>query len=161
MKSLYLTDGRSHKTALPLDAVTRTFGVLGQRGTGKTNAAVVMVEEMARAGGHVVVPDPVGAWYGLTRAGTGSGLPGIVIGGEHGDVPLEESGGQLVAELVVGRSWSSTSSCYARARSCVSWPTFWKGSFTLTGKPCMSCSKKPIASFLSSRGAWTQRWGAC
>lgn len=90
---------------LPLDAVTRTFGVLGQRGTGKTSAAVVMAEEMVTAGAHIAILDPVGVHWGITRPGTGRGLAGVVIGGEHADVPLEESGGQLVAELVVGRHW--------------------------------------------------------
>lgn len=97
--------GAKHAPTLPLDAVTRTFGIVGQRGTGKTSTAVVMVEEMARKGAHCAVLDPVGAWYGITRAGERKGIPGIVIGGEHGDVPLEETAGQLVADLVVGRHW--------------------------------------------------------
>lgn len=103
---LYIAkSGAKQAPTLPLDAVTRTFAVLGQRGTGKTNTAVVMVEEMARKGGHVVILDPVGAWWGITRRGEKKGVEGIVIGGEFGDVPLEETGGQLVAELVVGRHW--------------------------------------------------------
>lgn len=35
---------------LPPDAVTETFLILGKRGAGKTNAAVVMAEEMITAG---------------------------------------------------------------------------------------------------------------
>jgi hypothetical protein len=103
--SLHIGDAGEERIEIPLDAVTRTFAVLGQRGTGKTNAAVVMVEEMVKAGGHVAILDPVGVWYGVTHAGTGPGLEGIVIGGEHGDVPLEETGGQLVAEFVVARHY--------------------------------------------------------
>lgn len=103
---LYIAkSGARSAPTLPLDAVTRTFAVLGQRGTGKTNTAVVMAEEMARKGGHVVVFDPVGAWWGITRRGEKKGVEGIVIGGEFGDVPLEETGGQLVANLIVGRHW--------------------------------------------------------
>lgn len=90
---------------LPLDAVTRTFAALGQRGTGKTSVAVVMAEEMLANGGHVAILDPVGVHWGITRPGTGKGYPGVVIGGEHADVPLEETVGGLVAELVVGRHW--------------------------------------------------------
>ena len=30
--------------SLPVDAVTRTIAILGQRGTGKTSTAVVLVE---------------------------------------------------------------------------------------------------------------------
>lgn len=103
---LYIAkSGAEAAPTLPLDAVTRTFAVLGQRGTGKTNTAVVLAEEMARKGGHVAVLDPVGAWYGITRRGEKKGIEGIVIGGEYGDVPLEETGGQLVAELVIGRHY--------------------------------------------------------
>lgn len=103
---LYIAKGGAEASlALPIDAVTRTFGIFGQRGTGKTSTAVVLAEEMARKGAHVVVLDPVGAWWGITHDGEGKGLPGIVLGGEHGDVPLEEQAGKLVADLVVGRHW--------------------------------------------------------
>lgn len=36
--------------ALPLDAATETFGILGKKGSGKSNVAVVMAEEMHGAG---------------------------------------------------------------------------------------------------------------
>jgi hypothetical protein len=88
---------------LPLDAVTRTFGIYGQRGTGKTNTATVMVEQMVRAKAHVVVIDPKGDWWGITRRGEGPGLSGIVLGGDYADVPLEETGGALVSEIVTDR----------------------------------------------------------
>jgi len=106
MSDLYigrLLDGS--RELLPLDAVTRAFAFLGQRGTGKTTGAVVLTEEMVRHGGHVAVLDPVGAWWGITHAGSKKGLKGIVIGGEHGDVPLEETGGNLVAELVASHQY--------------------------------------------------------
>lgn len=103
---LYIAkSGAKNAPTLPLDAVTRTFGIFGQRGTGKTNTAVVVGEEMVRKGAHIVIFDPVGAWWGITHDGEGKGLPGIVLGGEHADVPLEETAGHLVADLVVGRHW--------------------------------------------------------
>jgi hypothetical protein len=106
MAQLYIAkSGSRNAPSLPIDAVARTFGVFGQRGTGKTNSAVVLAEEMVRKGGHVVILDPVGAWWGITHDGEGRGLPGIVLGGEHGDVPLEERAGRLVADLVVGRHY--------------------------------------------------------
>jgi DNA helicase HerA-like ATPase len=67
--------------ALPLSSVTETFAVLGQRGTGKTTAATVMVEEMASAGARSVVIDPTGAWWGLAHPGAGDGVEAIVLGG--------------------------------------------------------------------------------
>jgi hypothetical protein len=104
--ALYITKGGAKASpTLPGDAITRTFGVLGQRGTGKTTTAVVLVEAIVKHGGYAAILDPVGAWYGITRAGERPGARGVVVGGEHGDVPLEETGGQLVADLVVRRQW--------------------------------------------------------
>jgi hypothetical protein len=93
---------------LPLDAVTRTFGILAVRGAGKSNTAAVMAEEMFAAGLPFVVVDPVGSWFGLRSSADGS-APGLAIpifGGKRGDIPLERSGGELVADLVVERRLS-------------------------------------------------------
>lgn len=51
--------------ALPLDAITQTFCIFGKRGSGKTNGATVLVEELLKAELPVVVLDPVDAWWGL------------------------------------------------------------------------------------------------
>jgi hypothetical protein len=47
--------------------------------------------------------DPTGAWWGLRAAADGKseGLPVVIIGGEHGDVPLEPTAGKVIADLVV------------------------------------------------------------
>lgn len=75
---------------LPWDAVTETFAILAKRGVGKTYLASVLVEEMVKHGLPVIVIDPTGAWWGLRAAANGkdAGLPVIVLGGEHGDLPL-------------------------------------------------------------------------
>jgi len=88
---------------LPADAVTQTFGVLAVRGAGKSNLGAVMAEEMFDAKLPFVVVDPVGSWWGLRSSGDGKapGLPIPIFGGRHGDVPLERTGGHLVADLVV------------------------------------------------------------
>lgn len=88
--------------ALPAEAITQTFGILGIRGSGKTNTARVMAEEMFRARLPFCVIDPVGAWWGLrsSRDGKGPGLPIPIFGGRHGDIPLERTAGELVADLV-------------------------------------------------------------
>lgn len=93
---------------LPLDAVTRTFGLLAVRGAGKSNTAAVMAEEMFKAKLPFVVIDPVGSWYGLRSSsdGTAPGLPIPIFGGKHGDVPLERGAGELVADLVVDQRLS-------------------------------------------------------
>jgi DNA helicase HerA-like ATPase len=93
----------SSTLALPVEAVTQTFGILGKRGAGKTNTAVVIAEEMIGAGLPNVIVDPVGVWWGLrsSKDGQRKGLPVYILGGEHGDIPLEEGAGQLVADFVV------------------------------------------------------------
>ena len=63
---------------------------LAKRGGGKTYNAAVQAEEMLKAGIPIVVIDGMGIWYGLRigKEGKGDGLPIIVFGGEHGDLPL-------------------------------------------------------------------------
>jgi hypothetical protein len=94
--------------SLPIDAVTQTFAILAIRGAGKTNTAVVMVEELLKNGLQVVVVDPVGVWWGLRSSADGksAGQPIVIFGGEHGDVPLEHTGGKLVSDLVVNKGVS-------------------------------------------------------
>jgi len=41
--------------SLPAEAITQTFGVLGKRGSGKSNLGTVMAEEMHEAGLPFVV----------------------------------------------------------------------------------------------------------
>jgi uncharacterized protein len=93
----------SEKFSLPLEAATDAIAIVGRRGRGKTTTAVVLVEEIHNAGGRFVVADPVGVWWGLksTRNGKGKGIPVIVMGGEHADVPLEETSGKVIADFVI------------------------------------------------------------
>lgn len=88
--------------ALPDDAVTQTIAILARRGAGKTYTAKVLAEEMIERALPVVILDPVGVWWGLrsNAAGTGAGYPVTILGGDHGDIPLEASAGTLVANLV-------------------------------------------------------------
>lgn len=88
---------------LPLDAVTDTFAILAVRGVGKTHTASVMAEEMLKAGQPIVAYDPTGAWWGLKSSADGKrpGFPVVVFGGEHADVPLEETAGATIATTIV------------------------------------------------------------
>ncbi len=88
---------------LPVDAITETFAILAKRGAGKSNAAVVMAEQMYDAGLPWVAVDPKGDWWGVRSSvdGKGAGLSVIVLGGQHADVPLEPTAGRLVADLIV------------------------------------------------------------
>ncbi|MEW5876067.1 MAG: helicase HerA-like domain-containing protein, partial [Candidatus Zixiibacteriota bacterium] len=97
-----LTIGRNG-FALPLDAVTTTIGVLGIRGSGKTHTASVITEELLGAGLQVIILDPLDCWFGLRTSadGKGPGYAVTVLGGEHADIPLESSSGQIVADFAV------------------------------------------------------------
>lgn len=88
---------------LPLDAATGTFAILATKGAGKSNAGVVMAERMFDSGVPWVAVDPKGDWYGIRSSadGKGSGLPVVVFGGRHGDLPLEPTAGALLGELVL------------------------------------------------------------
>lgn len=90
---------------LPVDTATQALAFLGRRGSGKTYSAMKLAEEMLDAAVQIVVLDPVGTWWGLRLKadGKGAGFPIPVFGGLHGDVPLEPSGGQLVADLIADR----------------------------------------------------------
>lgn len=93
----------SKELSLPLNAVTQTFGILARKRVGKTYTASVMAEEMIKAKVPIVVLDPTGAWWGLRASATGKsdGLPVVIIGGAHGDVPLEPTAGKVIADLVI------------------------------------------------------------
>jgi hypothetical protein len=96
--------------SLPIEAVTKKFGFFGQNGSGKTYGAMKLAELMLGAGGQIVVIDPVGKWYGLRLAANGKDPSGIkipVLGGLHGDIPLESTGGELIADVIVDRGISA------------------------------------------------------
>jgi hypothetical protein len=88
--------------SLPLNAVTQTFAFLAMRGVGKTYAASVLAEEFSKASLPFAVLDPTGAWYGLRSSADGKapGYPVTILGGDHGDVPLEEAAGKVIAALL-------------------------------------------------------------
>jgi len=80
----------SAQFGLPYEMATWVVAYLAKRGGGKTYNAAVQAEEMLKAGIPIVVIDGMGIWYGLRigKEGKGDGLPIIVFGGEHGDLPL-------------------------------------------------------------------------
>lgn len=85
------------------DVVTQAIAILARRGAGKTYTASVLAEEVIGARLPVVILDPTGAWWGLRSSADGlkAGLPVVIFGGEHGDVPLEAAAGRLIADVVV------------------------------------------------------------
>lgn len=95
--------------ALPLEATTETFAILAKRGKGKTYTGSVLAEELLEHGQQVVIVDPLDVWWGLragAKGGKSGGLPIVIFGGKHADVPLDEHMGETVADLVVDRKIS-------------------------------------------------------
>lgn len=88
---------------LPLEIVTATVAVLANRGGGKSSVAHLLVELMFAADLPVVVLDAKGDWWGIRSSadGAGQGLPFVIFGGDHGDIPLEPTAGELLADLIV------------------------------------------------------------
>jgi len=104
VSTLRIADGLK----LPIEAATQTFAFIARKGAGKTYTAGKLVELLLEADVQVTVLDTVGNWYGLRLSADGkeSGFDVPVIGGLRGDIPLEATGGQLIADVVVdsGRS---------------------------------------------------------
>jgi hypothetical protein len=89
--------------AIPLTgAATKTLGVFGKKGAGKTYAAAVWVEQLLLNKVPVIVLDPVGRWWdlGVNADGKSPGFPIAVIGGRHGQIPLTPDMGGAIARYV-------------------------------------------------------------
>jgi hypothetical protein len=98
----------SDDLGLPIDAATQTFAFIARKGAGKTYAAGKLAECLMDAQVQVVILDSVGNWWGLRLSSDGKSpaydIP--VLGGLRGDIPLEATGGHLIADIVTdtGRS---------------------------------------------------------
>ena len=88
---------------LPLNAATKTFAILAKRGAGKSYTGAVMAEEFHKNNIPFVVFDPIDVWWGLRLAHNGKdkGLPVVVFGLEHADIPLTRDMGREIAQAIV------------------------------------------------------------
>lgn len=105
MKKLHI----SETLALPIDFVTSTQVILAKKGKGKSYLAGVQAEELLWLGQQVVVIDPTGAWWGLRSSADGkhAGYSIAVLGGEHADVPLEATAGEVIADAIANEHFSA------------------------------------------------------
>jgi hypothetical protein len=92
----------SSDLSLPRAAVTSTLLVYGGKGMGKSNFGSVLLEEMSVAGLRWSAIDPMGVLWGIRHSvdGKGRGVECLILGGAHGDIPLEPTGGAIIADLV-------------------------------------------------------------
>lgn len=98
-KSLKISDALS----LPIDAVTQSLAILAKRRVGKSYTARRFAEQLLQAEQQVVIIDPKGDWWGIRSDASGKkpGFPVVILGGEHGDLPLEKTAAETVARLIV------------------------------------------------------------
>jgi hypothetical protein len=91
---------------IPNEALSHHLAFLGKTGSGKSNAAKVIVENALDAGERVCVLDPTGSWWGLrlNRSGKPSKYPVVIFGGLHADVQIGREHGAAVAEVVATSS---------------------------------------------------------
>lgn len=94
--------------SLPLDFVTQSAAILAKRGAGKSHTASVFAEELLKQEQQVVAIDPTGAWFGLKSSADGNspGYSVVIFGGDHADVPLESTSGEVVARAIVEHRFS-------------------------------------------------------
>lgn len=91
---------------IPVDyAAIQKYVTLGASDSGKTFMLARFAEQLAKAGGFFVLLDPVGKHWSLRAGPDGTPEGGIkdvwVLGGLHGDVPLDPASGSLIADTVV------------------------------------------------------------
>lgn len=87
---------------IPVEALNQHLMVLGKTGAGKSYSTRSMVEQLLELGRRVCILDYTGVWWGLRTSadGMGKGFPVVLVGGEHGDLPLTEDGAEPLARFI-------------------------------------------------------------
>jgi len=102
----------SRELTLPSEAATWVSAFLAKRNAGKTYDAAVLAEEFIKAGIPIVVIDGIGVWWGLRVAvryegekqvpvSNKPGMPVVVFGGDHADLPLVPEKAAVIARSIV------------------------------------------------------------
>lgn len=100
MAKIKISDGLS----LPIEIAGRRTAIFGISGSGKSNSATVITEQLIERGEQVVLIDPKGEAWGLLSLASGkpSNLPVIIFGEPNGHIEtLAESHGPRLADFVV------------------------------------------------------------
>lgn len=88
---------------IPASALDDRLGFVGTAGSGKTYNAGGCVERLLASGARCVIVDPLDVWFGLRLRPDGetpSPFKIVILGGAHGDLPLNEHAGALIGETV-------------------------------------------------------------
>ncbi len=95
--------------SLSIDFVTKTQAIMARKGSGKSHTGRTQAEGLLALGQQIVVIDPTGAWWGLRSSADGksAGHPIAVLGGDHGDIPLDPASGEALAEAIVSQGFSA------------------------------------------------------
>lgn len=104
---------------LPINSATKAFAALAKRGAGKTYLGGVMAEEFYNNGIPFVAVDPIDVWYGLKLSANGKekGLPVVVFGKEHADIPLTREMGREIARAIVKENVSCVISTFGMPKT--------------------------------------------
>ena len=92
---------------VPRAALKKHIGILGKTGSGKSNLAKTIAEDLLGRGERVCVIDPTGTWWGLRLMADGktpSEYPIVIFGGQHADLPASAGHGDAIAEVVATSS---------------------------------------------------------
>ena len=97
------TRADGHPMTLPADLGDKKIALVAQSNKGKTYGLGDILEELCKARRPFIATDPANNLWGLRVKpdGTPSGLPVVVIGGPHGDIPIEKDAGERVAEALL------------------------------------------------------------
>ena len=89
------------KLPIPAKVLAQHVAILGKTRSGKSSVMRLLVEDLLERKLPVCIIDPKGDWYGIKLAGDGKapGYPVVIFGGEHADIPIDETKGAEVAEL--------------------------------------------------------------
>jgi hypothetical protein len=97
------------KNPIPDRALDDRIAIVGTSGSGKTYTAKGCVERILAKKHRVVVVDPLDVWWGLRLdvSGKTPAFPIRILGGKHGDMPLNEHVGAMIGEAIA----TTTESC--------------------------------------------------
>lgn len=93
----------------PLDIATESAAIIARKGAGKTYTGRVLAEGLIANNVQIAIVDPLDVWWGLRLSADGKsdGCNVVIFGGSHADLPLTETSGRVLADVVVDRGISA------------------------------------------------------